>query len=96
MSVNGLPGEPACVVLSQNQNAITGTIHQFGVTAAVTATLSGHQLLNVGVDGDFVESNCTGTGTGTADGTTVTFSVVLETQCNNLPITYTFTRGSCP
>jgi hypothetical protein len=97
LAVNGSTvSDSVCVALNQNQNAITGTIHQFGVTASVTATLSGHQLLNASIDGDFVEALCTGSGTGTADGTTITLDFVLGANCNNLPIRYTFTRGTCP
>ena len=88
--------DPACVVLNQNQNAITGTVHQFGGTATFLATLSGGQLLNVTINGFFAEANCEATGTGTTDGTTVTLNVVTEAACSNLPVTYTFTRGTCP
>jgi hypothetical protein len=88
---------PACVIINQNQNAISGTIHQFGGTATLLATLSGNQLLGVTVDGFFAEATCTATGTGSVTGDTLTIDVTLEPDCNNLPVTYTFTRGgTCP
>ncbi len=92
------PGSSSvCATISQNQNAISGTIHQFGGTATLLATLSGGQLLGVTVDGFFAEATCTATGTGSVNGDTITLNVTLEPDCNNLPVTYTFTRGgTCP
>jgi hypothetical protein len=88
---------PVCAIINQNQNAITGTIHQFGGTATLLATLSGSQLLGVTVDGFFVEANCTATGTGSVSGDTFTITVTAEAPCNtNASLTYSFTRGSCP
>ena len=76
--------EPACVIISQNQNAISGTIHQFGGTATLLATLSASQLLGVTIEGFFVEADCTATGSGTVNGNTITINVTPEAACNGL------------
>lgn len=89
---------PACAIINQNQNAISGTIHQFGGTATVLATLSGSQLLGVTIEGFFGEADCITTGSGTVNGNIITMTVVPMAPCNsNLSLTYTFTRGgTCP
>jgi len=90
-------GYPVCVNVAQNQNAISGTVHQFGGKAALLATLAGGQLLNVSVNGFFAEANCDSSGTGTATAETFTLNVLTEAPCEEVPFTYNFTRGSdCP
>ena len=88
---------PACSIINQNQNAISGTIHQFGGSATLLATLSGSQLLGVSIEGFFGEADCTATGSGTVNGDTITLNVTLEAPCNtDVSLTYTFARGgSC-
>ncbi len=100
VDVGSAPGNssPACVTIDQSQNAISGTIHQFGGTATLLATLSGSQLLGLTIEGFFVEADCAATGSGTVNGDTITINVTPEAPCNsNLLLTYTFTRGgACP
>ncbi len=100
VDVGSAPGNsfPACAIIDQSPNAISGTIHQFGGTATLLATLSGSQLLGVSIEGFFVEADCTATGSGTVDGDTITINVTPEAPCNsNMSLTYNFTRGgTCP
>lgn len=87
---------PVCFTLTQNQNAISGTIQQFGGTATITATLAGSQLLNVTIDGFFGEANCVTTGTGSLSNGTLTIAVTPQAPCNsNVTIPYTLTKGTC-
>ena len=82
----------------QSDNAISGTIHQFGGTATLVATVSGSDLLGVSIEGFFVEGDCTATGSGTVNGDTITMDVTPEAPCNSsLLLSYSFTLGgTCP
>jgi hypothetical protein len=92
------PGEPVCAIIDQSENAISGTIHQFGGTATLVATVSGTDLLGVSIEGFFVEADCTATGSGTLNGDTITMDVTPEAPCNSsLLLSYSFTLGgTCP
>ncbi len=96
---------PVCAIISQNQNAISGTIHIAGGTARLLATLSGSQLLGVSLEGFFgVRCGCdaeiivcTTTGRGIVDASTLTINAVYEDACNDAALAYSLTRGgSCP
>ncbi|HET6462757.1 MAG TPA: hypothetical protein VFH33_03070, partial [Candidatus Krumholzibacteria bacterium] len=96
-TTNLAPNAPICATINQNQNAVTGTFEQFGGTATLTATLAGNQLLNVEINGFFVEASCNTSGTGVLSNGTLTFTVQAEAPCNEIGnIIYTFTKGPCP
>ncbi len=93
-------GGSFCAILSQNQNAISGTIHLVaGKTIALLATLSGSQILGLSLDGDFGEAVCTASGSGTATNDTIALTFTFdEPPCNtSISFSLDFTRGGiCP
>ncbi len=92
--------EPVSLILNQNQNAISGTYTGCGFTIgrALTATLSGNELLDVTVAATFDPGGNVAEprlrGTGTVSGSTITLHLVGD---NASIIDIQVTRGgTCP